>query len=130
MVLTGRNFNKSHDYRVVMQSIELDRYVWDLEAQFVSEWNLTVDLSQINTTFNQKCRLQLKIVGNSQLTKNYQHFIYFHVDPRIQLVNPLLKLRRNSYANSYIQLKGNNADIFEKTVSCKFTLEGWNTTEA
>jgi len=48
----------------------------------------------------------------------------------IQLVNPQVKLRRNSYANSYIQLVGYNAEIYEKTVSCKFTLEGWNTTEA
>ena len=30
MVLTGRNFNQSHDYRVVIQSIEVDRYRWDI----------------------------------------------------------------------------------------------------
>ena len=71
MIIMGRNFNKSHQYQVLIQSLEVERDSWEIETKQNNEWNLTVDLRKVNTTINQKCRLEVRIVGNPQLTKHY-----------------------------------------------------------
>lgn len=127
--IVGKNFNRSYTYQVNLTSFtQHDVTVHLINATIVSDLLLTVDLSSLASSHNERLVVSLSVLGNPQLTKHYPRHFYTLQKPSFKLSSPDQVLPKSAPTTSFIEMTGRNVLVPDKSTSCLLTLRSLSST--